>query len=149
MIPELERTTVQLYRDCLRVAKHIGGDSAKGVQLRGVARSAFKRNAGETDPEKIKALRADAVRALSNYLVMQTLKTKKDHKNHLRLKLETLLRRLFRQLVSEQQGCATILAAAFLICPPPRLRTAHGSRSPRRRLIRPSVSKNVEAAGRR
>lgn len=73
----MERSTVQLFRDCLRLAKHIGGDAGKGVQLRTIAREAFKKRKAETDPQKIESLKADAIRALSNYLVLKTLKQKK------------------------------------------------------------------------
>mmetsp|Transcript_968 Transcript_968/g.2873 ORF Transcript_968/g.2873 Transcript_968/m.2873 type:complete len:83 (-) Transcript_968:83-331(-) len=74
----LERPTLAIYRDCLRLAAHIGGRSAKGLQLRAIARDAFRKHKNETDPQRIEQLRADAVRALSNYLVMKTLKRKPD-----------------------------------------------------------------------
>ena len=70
----MERTSVQLYRDCLRMVKHIGGNSSKGLALRKIVRVNFRKNIGERDERKIEALKADAIRALSNYLVMKTLK---------------------------------------------------------------------------
>ena len=74
----LERTTLQLFRDCLRTAHHIGGDSAKGRALKQVVKEGFRKHAGVTDAAEISKLKADAVRALSNYLVMKSLnKTKK------------------------------------------------------------------------
>ena len=74
----LERTTLQLFRDCLRTAHHIGGDSAKGRALKQVVKDGFRKHASVTDSEEIAKLKADAVRALSNYLVMKSLnKTKK------------------------------------------------------------------------
>lgn len=72
----MERTTLALYRDCLRLANHLGGNSAKGQQLRKIAREAFRRNLNESDPKRIEKLRSDAMRALSNYLLMKTLKRK-------------------------------------------------------------------------
>ena len=76
--PMLERTTLQLFRDCLRTAHHIGGDSAKGRALKQVVKEGFRKHAGVTDAAEISKLKADAVRALSNYLVMKSLnKTKK------------------------------------------------------------------------
>jgi hypothetical protein len=76
--PMLERTTLQLFRDCLRTAHHIGGDSAKGRALKQVVKEGFRKNVGVTDAAEISKLKADAVRALSNYLVMKSLnKTKK------------------------------------------------------------------------
>ena len=74
----LERTTLQLFRDCLRTAHHIGGDSAKGRALKQVVKEGFRKHIGVTDAAEISKLKADAVRALSNYLVMKSLnKTKK------------------------------------------------------------------------
>ena len=74
----LERTTLQLFRDCLRPAHHVGGDSAKGRALKQVVKDGFRKHASVTDSEEIAKLKADAVRALSNYLVMKSLnKTKK------------------------------------------------------------------------
>lgn len=72
----LERSTLALYRDCIRLANHIGGKSAKGQQLRAIAREAFKKHMHETDTRRIEVLRADATRALSNYLLMKTLHKK-------------------------------------------------------------------------
>ncbi|KAJ1448098.1 hypothetical protein M885DRAFT_540356 [Pelagophyceae sp. CCMP2097] len=67
----LERSVVALFRDCLRLAKHIGGTSPKGTALKQMVGEGFRRNAGLTDPTKIDAAREDAVRGLSNYLVMK------------------------------------------------------------------------------
>lgn len=46
-----------------------GATSAKAVALRQTVRGEFRRNAGETDPDKITNLKSNAVRALSNYLL--------------------------------------------------------------------------------
>ena len=73
----LERTTLQLFRDCLRTAHHIGGDSAKGRALKQVVKEGFRKHAGVTDAAEISKLKADAVRALSNYLVMKSLNKSK------------------------------------------------------------------------
>ena len=61
----------QLYRDCLRLVRHIapGATSAKAVALRQTVRGEFRKHAQETDPETITNLKANAVRALSNYLL--------------------------------------------------------------------------------
>ena len=69
----LERSTVALFRDCLRLASHIGGDSPKGIALKQLVKDGFHKHKGETDPAKIEQLREDATRALSNYLVMKSL----------------------------------------------------------------------------
>ena len=75
--PMLERTTLQLFRDCLRTAHHIGGDSAKGRALKQVVKEGFRKHIGVTDAAEISKLKADAVRALSNYLVMKSLNKSK------------------------------------------------------------------------
>ncbi|DAZ97218.1 TPA: hypothetical protein N0F65_003849 [Lagenidium giganteum] len=67
---QMTRTSIQLYRDCLRLAKHIGGKSKKGIAIRTLVRREFEKGRDETDPEKIEALKANAVRGLSNYLVL-------------------------------------------------------------------------------
>jgi hypothetical protein len=49
----VSRTSTQLYRDCLRLIQHIAGNSAKGVQLRRVIGTEFRKNASVTDPAEI------------------------------------------------------------------------------------------------
>ena len=51
--PMLERTTLQLFRDCLRTAHHIGGDSAKGRALKQVVKDGFRKHIGVTDAAEI------------------------------------------------------------------------------------------------
>ena len=58
----VSKSTPHLYRDCLRLARHIGGDSAKGLGLRAMVRTEFKKNKAVADPEAVEALRANAVR---------------------------------------------------------------------------------------
>jgi len=65
------KTTVQLYRDCLRLIKYVAGDSAKGRQMRLMVGGEFRRHKDETDPEKIEELRFNAIRGLSNYLLFE------------------------------------------------------------------------------
>ena len=67
----VSRTSLQLYRDCLRLVKHMAGNSAKGNHLRAVVRGEFKRNKDEEDPDKVAQLKTDAIRGLTNYLVYQ------------------------------------------------------------------------------
>jgi hypothetical protein len=59
----------KLYRDCLRLARHVAGDSRKGDKMREMVRSSFRANMAETDEKKIDALKFAAVRGLSNYMV--------------------------------------------------------------------------------
>ena len=74
----LERSTIHLFRDCLRLAGHIGGSSPKGLALKKVVSEGFKKHKNVADKAEIEKLRADATRALSNYLVMKSLDRKTD-----------------------------------------------------------------------
>ncbi|ETW02060.1 hypothetical protein H310_05672 [Aphanomyces invadans] len=69
-IPQVSRTSLQLYRDCLRLANHIGGKTKKGYAIRSMLRAEFRKSMNETDELKIENLKANAVRGLSNYLVL-------------------------------------------------------------------------------
>ena len=66
----MERTAIQLYRDCLRLAHHIGGNSVKGKTLKAMVRTEFVKGSQETNPEKIDVLKGNAIRGLSNYMLM-------------------------------------------------------------------------------
>ena len=66
------RSTAELYRDCLRLVNHIAGLSAKGASLRRIVQAEFRKNAHVKD-EKVEQLRGNAVRALSNYLVLESM----------------------------------------------------------------------------
>ncbi|TYZ62747.1 hypothetical protein PybrP1_000188 [[Pythium] brassicae (nom. inval.)] len=70
MATKVSRTSLQLYRDCMRLAKHIGGKSKKGEAIRSLIRREFEKGRAEVDPEKIEALKTNAIRGLSNYLVL-------------------------------------------------------------------------------
>ena len=67
----MERTSLQLYRDCLRLAKRVGGRSAKEAMVR----AEFKKNRDERDPDMIAEQKASAMRALSNYLLHASAST--------------------------------------------------------------------------
>ena len=66
------KSTPQIYRDCLRLVKHIAGNSAKGLQLNKIIRNEFKKNKDATDNDIIEKLKSNAVRGLSNYLMMES-----------------------------------------------------------------------------
>lgn len=67
---------LQLYRDCLRLVRHVApGSSAKSNALRSIVRQEFSKNRDLQDPQQIEALRANAIRALSNYLLFQNAKS--------------------------------------------------------------------------
>ena len=62
-----------MFRDCLRLVKHIApGSSPKGFALRAMVRGEFLKNKDETDETRIEALKAGAVRALSNYMLYES-----------------------------------------------------------------------------
>ncbi|CAI5740692.1 unnamed protein product [Peronospora destructor] len=77
---QMTRTTIQLYRDSLRLAKHIGGNSKKGQAIKELVRREFEKGRSETDPEKIETLKANAIRGLSNYLMLAN--SSKDQRLH-------------------------------------------------------------------
>ena len=68
----LVRSSPQLYRDCLRLIKHIAGKSKKGISLQRIVRSEFVKNSGVEDPAKIEQLKSNAVRGLANYLMIES-----------------------------------------------------------------------------
>uniref|UniRef100_A0A7S2CG24 Complex 1 LYR protein domain-containing protein n=1 Tax=Florenciella parvula TaxID=236787 RepID=A0A7S2CG24_9STRA len=68
----IAKTTPQLYRDCLRLVSHVGGQSAKGRAMKMMVTTEFRKHADVTDEKELEALRANAVRALSNYMVYES-----------------------------------------------------------------------------
>mmetsp|Transcript_22493 Transcript_22493/g.42262 ORF Transcript_22493/g.42262 Transcript_22493/m.42262 type:complete len:102 (-) Transcript_22493:5-310(-) len=74
----LTRTSLQLYRDCLRLIGHIApGGSAKGSALRHQVRSSFALNKHLTSPSEIETAKAGAVRALANFMLVESAGTDK------------------------------------------------------------------------
>ena len=68
-----DQITIQLFRDCMRLVKHIApGSSPKGVALKAMVRAEFKKSIHEKDEAKIEALKAGAIRALSNYMLYES-----------------------------------------------------------------------------
>jgi hypothetical protein len=72
------RTVGQLFRDCLRLVNHVSGKSVKGANLRRIVGEEFRKNAKVKDPEHVDRLKGNAIRALSNYLMLTSLS--KDNK---------------------------------------------------------------------
>jgi hypothetical protein len=65
--------TEQLYRDCLRLVKHIApGSSPKGVALRNTIHMEFWKNKDVQNEAQIETLKAGAIRALSNYMLFES-----------------------------------------------------------------------------
>ena len=75
------RSVGQLYRDCLRLVNHIAGKSSKGANLKKIVVSEFRRNAGLKEQDQIDATKGNAMRALSNYLMLQSLSKDKNFKD--------------------------------------------------------------------
>lgn len=66
------KSTPQIYRDCLRLVKHMAGKSSKATALNRIISAEFKKNAKIIDEDKIEALKSNAVRGLSNYLMIES-----------------------------------------------------------------------------
>ena len=67
------RTSLELYRDCLRLVRHIApGYTPKAQALKLSVRSQFKANMNETNEQQIEIYKANAIRALSNYMLYQS-----------------------------------------------------------------------------
>ncbi len=66
------KTALHLYRDCLRLVKHVAGHSKKAINLRAIVGKEFRKNAAIKDPAVVEALKGNAVRALANFLMMES-----------------------------------------------------------------------------
>ena len=75
MVSGATKSVRMLYRDCLRVCKHMGGSSPKAMATRALVRAEFRKNMHETDAEKIADMKFAAVRGLANYLVVVSEKS--------------------------------------------------------------------------
>jgi Complex 1 protein (LYR family) len=64
---------IQLYRDCLRLIKHVApGHSRKAMALRQTVRMEFDKHREETNPQLVEYQKANAIRALSNYMLFES-----------------------------------------------------------------------------
>ena len=70
MVSGATKSVRMLYRDCLRVCKHMGGTSPKALAMKAMIQAEFRKNMHETDPEKIEQMKFAAVRGMANYLVV-------------------------------------------------------------------------------
>ena len=65
--------TCQLFRDCLRLIRHIApGHSPKGIALKTMLRSEFVKNSTLKSSDEIENAKNSAVRALSNYMLYES-----------------------------------------------------------------------------
>jgi hypothetical protein len=70
---ECINSTPQLYRDCLRLVRHVapGRTSPKSTALRLTVKQQFEKYRTTENELEIHAAKANAVRALSNYMLQQ------------------------------------------------------------------------------
>jgi hypothetical protein len=54
------------------LVNHIAGKSKKGEQLRRIVGGEFRRNSKVEDAEKVSQLKSNAIRALANYLMLES-----------------------------------------------------------------------------
>ncbi|CEO95123.1 Complex 1 LYR protein domain-containing protein [Plasmodiophora brassicae] len=74
MSVQINRTSLQLYRDCMRLAAYIAPRSTpKGAKLRAMITEQFRAHRFETDPTKVEECKQAAIRGLTNYLAFDGL----------------------------------------------------------------------------
>merc|ERR1712010_381849 len=67
-------SVLKLYRDTLRLAKHLGAKSGNTEALRNEGRKTFRANMTETDPDKIHPMKEAAFRGLGTYIFVEAQK---------------------------------------------------------------------------
>lgn len=67
------RTTLTLYRDCLRAARHFAARTPKEQRIRSMIRSEFERNRDVISFDEVKHLREQAITGLQNYVFMYNM----------------------------------------------------------------------------
>ena len=82
------RSVQQIYRDCIRLIIHNAGNSRKAQLLRDMVRKEFRKNMHETDPAKIDQLKGNAIRALTNYMTMESLSRLKQNNKRAEEKID-------------------------------------------------------------
>lgn len=76
----ISKTSAQLYRDCLRLIRHIAGKSRKGITLQKIVSGEFRKNANVSEPAVLEVLKSNAIRGLANYLMMEATNKDKNFK---------------------------------------------------------------------
>ncbi len=64
------KSTLEIFRDCLRLIPKMVHEPNKVLAVRKLVKNEFLRNSKEKDPEKIQSLRYNAIRGISNYLLI-------------------------------------------------------------------------------
>ena len=65
-----EKATIEIFRDCLKLASYMGGNRAKILFIRQMVMKDFRKNMYKTDPEEIDKLRFLAIKGISNFTIM-------------------------------------------------------------------------------
>ncbi|CAM9614588.1 unnamed protein product [Discosporangium mesarthrocarpum] len=97
---QIQRTSLQLYRDCLRLVDHIAAKSAKGQQLRHILRGEFEKNRDVKDQDKIDQLKGNAIRGLSNYFLHES----SSNDPRLKERMDAVKRNAINQLKEDKRG---------------------------------------------
>mmetsp|Transcript_12025 Transcript_12025/g.23626 ORF Transcript_12025/g.23626 Transcript_12025/m.23626 type:complete len:217 (-) Transcript_12025:133-783(-) len=67
------KSSKEIYKDLVRLINHIGARTEKGKRLLETVRHEFRKNKHLTDPEAIEEAKAAGARALSNFLLSDSL----------------------------------------------------------------------------
>ncbi len=67
------RTSLQLYRDVMRLVDHVAGKSRKAEAMKVLVRKEFRKNADEIDPDKITQMKQRAQKGIQNYLALEAV----------------------------------------------------------------------------
>eukprot|EP00470_Lotharella_oceanica_P008379 CAMPEP_0170199894 /NCGR_PEP_ID=MMETSP0040_2-20121228/69588_1 /TAXON_ID=641309 /ORGANISM="Lotharella oceanica, Strain CCMP622" /LENGTH=362 /DNA_ID=CAMNT_0010450055 /DNA_START=446 /DNA_END=1534 /DNA_ORIENTATION=- len=67
------KSSKEIYKDLVRLINHIGARTEKGKRLLDTVRHEFRKNKHLTDPEAIEEAKAAGARALSNFLLSDSL----------------------------------------------------------------------------
>ena len=84
-------SSIKLFRDCLRLVKHIApGSSPKNVALKAMIRTQFHSNKNLEDETAVENAKGAAIRGLANYMVLAA--SLKDERGGLRKRSEDFLK---------------------------------------------------------
>ncbi|KAN0018681.1 hypothetical protein ACTFIV_007466 [Dictyostelium citrinum] len=68
VVATFKKSTVHIYRDCIRLARYIGDMNGYAKNMSKQVRLVFRANQNEIDPKKIEEQKTDAVRFLTNFM---------------------------------------------------------------------------------
>ena len=67
-----EKSTLEIFRDCLKLTSYMGGNSAKIAQARQMIKNEFRKFQHVKDQDEIEKLRFNAIKGVSNYTIFYT-----------------------------------------------------------------------------